>query len=238
MTKRSRRHQSRTTPAAPMSCAAIRCHFRNMLKPTLMQIAYPSPEAAGMMCRRLLQAPLLILDVEANGARHASEIVEIGLMDEKGSVVYHSLVQANQASTPHAFAVHGIPQSALRDAPTFEEIWPKVRDLLLSRPVISFDIRSDLAFLTQTLARHGIVEPRLAELKLQCAMLLYRAYRQSPQCIGLKQACEEIGIDANQRHRVIDDCRMTLGLLESMAKGRVVAPIASLNPAAGSLGDC
>ena len=109
---------------------------------------------------------------------------------------------------------------------------------MLSRPVISFDIRSDLAFLTQTLARHGIVEPRLAELKLQCAMLLYRAYRQSPQCIGLKQACEEMGIDANQRHRVIDDCRMTLALLESMSEGRAVAPVASLNPAAGSLGDC
>lgn len=235
MTKRSRRHPTRAASAAPMSCAAIRCHFRNLLKPAFMQIAYPSQEAAGLMCRNLLQAPLLILDVEANGARHASEIVEIGLINEKGDVVYHSLVQAKQASTPHAFAVHGIQQSALRDAPTFEAIWPQVRDLLLAHPVISFDIRSDLAFLTQTLAQHGIVEPRLAELKLQCAMLLYRAYRQSPQCIGLKQACEELGIDANQRHRVIDDCRMTLRLLEAMANGQAVMPAVPLHPAAGGL---
>lgn len=230
MTKRSRRHRARSGAVAPLSYSAMRYQMKHFLKPVLMKVAYESPEAACQVCNELLSKPLLILDIEANGARHASEIVEIGLIDEKGETVFHSLVRAKQASTPHAFAVHGIPQSALSGAPAFEDIWPTIKALLLSRPVISFDIRSDMAFLTQTLAQHQLLDPELVNMRLHCAMQLYRTYSQSAQCIGLKQALMELGLGEEQRHRVLDDCRLTLALLIGIAQrrevNRIIAPVA------------
>ena len=71
----------------------------------------------------------VILDTETTGLYDA-EIVQIGIIDLEGKVVFDSLVKPTIPIPPDAIDIHGISNEMVELAPTFPEIYPRLVESL------------------------------------------------------------------------------------------------------------
>lgn len=90
----------------------------------------------------------LFLDTETTGLNPpGDQLVEIGLVDEAGEIIFHSLINPGVPIPPDATAVHGITNEMIRDAPSFDRISSKLRNLLLNDgKVVIFNAEFDVSF--------------------------------------------------------------------------------------------
>lgn len=77
--------------------------------------------------------------------------------------------------SPQAFAIHGIAEEQLVDAPTFAEIWPTMRDLLVGQTVVMYNASFDLGKLCSSAEPSGIEIP-FGEIHTVCAMELFARF--------------------------------------------------------------
>ena len=96
---------------------------------------------AAERARTILQGSPLFFDTETTGLGSNAEIVEVGIVDAVGKTVLESLVRPRRRIPSDAIAVHGISNEMVRDAPTWGEVWPQVRQLFTGRRVGHFQCR-------------------------------------------------------------------------------------------------
>jgi DNA polymerase-3 subunit epsilon len=80
----------------------------------------------------------LIWDTETTGLKQTGsnlmsldEIIQIGIIDPHGNIVFESLINpVKRRISQEAKMIHGIDLRKLKGAPTFQEIIPKLRELL------------------------------------------------------------------------------------------------------------
>ncbi len=72
---------------------------------------------------------------------------------------------------PDFTAIHGLTVADLTDAPTFDRIWPQVRDFIGDLPLTAHNARFDRSVLQQSAARYGI---RCPDYPFYCSCLTAR----------------------------------------------------------------
>lgn len=87
----------------------------------------------------------VIVDCETTGIEYGFEIVELAVMNLSGDVLFQSLVKPRQPIPTDAQRVHGITDAAVACAPSFAEVWPRVRPILAGRTKIAFNAASTAA---------------------------------------------------------------------------------------------
>lgn len=173
--------------------------------------------------RQLIAYKPLYLDTETTGLGSQAEIIEIGIIDDQGAVLFDSLVHPFGAIERDAFNVHGITQEMVANAPPWSEVWPPVETLLEGRLVGIYNREFDLRLMKQSHQRSWMPW-RLEGENFFCIMELYARYRgewnprrNNYRFHSLEMAGKLSGIPLPNSHRAVDDARLARALLYFMA---------------------
>jgi DNA polymerase-3 subunit epsilon len=152
----------------------------------------------------------VFLDLETTGLDpRTDEILEIGILDDTGNVLLDSLVRPERHRRwPGAVAIHGIAPEDVADAPTLDELRPRIIAAVYDALVVICNAPFDAGFLRYDLD---------AAAEVRCAMLEFAAvYGEWSARHGgwhwqkLHVAAAHVGFAWDgDSHRAINDCRAT-----------------------------
>ncbi len=165
-----------------------------------------------------LQQRPVYLDTETTGLGPEAEIIEIAIVDTDGTPLLNTLVRPQGTVPWDATQVHGLTEAQLRKAPTWREVWPRVRQALSQRLVLIYNAEYDVRLMEQTSRRYGI-SFQIPGAEFQCLMRLYGEYKGTPAPEGegykrwrLEQAGQALGIPLPNSHRALDDTLLARAL--------------------------
>lgn len=173
----------------------------------------------------LLAAHPVYLDTETTGIGANAEVIEVGVVDEDGKLLFTSLVRPRGLIEPEAMQVHNITPAQVASAPDWVEIWPAVHTALAGRRVGVYNSEFDLRLLKQTNQRSWL-RWDLEDTDFFCIMKLYARFygewdskRSSFRWQSLDAAGKQSGIPLPNSHRAVDDARLARALLHFIAAG-------------------
>jgi len=173
--------------------------------------------------RTLLQTHPVYLDTETTGMHLSAEVIEIGILDDDGNILFDSLVRPRGKIDPAAARVHGITPEELAPAPTWAQVWPAAQAVLEGRRVGVYNVEFDLRLLKQS-HRSSWLQWTLPESNFFDIMKLYARFfgdwdpvHRSFRWQTLELAGRQCGIRLPNAHRAMDDCLLTRALLHHMA---------------------
>lgn len=176
--------------------------------------------------RMVADGDYVILDTETTGL-HDGEICQIAIIDgATGNMLLNTYVQTVQPIPESAARIHGITDEKVANAPTWAEIQPKARELLRGRHVVIYNAVYDRKMMHKSDERSGLprVDYKAEAAKYWCAMEYYAEYvgnwsdyHQSYRWVKLTEAAAREGVSTHNAHDAYADCRMTWGVIRSMA---------------------
>ena len=164
---------------------------------------------------RLEEITFTVLDVETTGLtpQFGDRVCEIALLRFRGARElgrFHSLVNPQRPISPGAFAVNGIRDQDVVDAPIFAEIAPAVLDLLEDSTLVAHNATFDLAFLE---AEFQICDLSLViDSIVDTLALARRCYRFPSNSLG--NVAHFLGMNVRGQHRAMVDVLTTKMILE------------------------
>ncbi|PHM68441.1 DNA polymerase III PolC [Xenorhabdus kozodoii] len=190
-------------------------------------------QQAQLIAEQLLKEDIVILDTETTGLKIDDEIIEISIINADGHVLLDTLVKPQKKIPPDATRIHGITNEDVQNAPTWNEIYKKYKEIVKGKTVIIYNKSYDIRIIRQTCKKYELPTPRI---KSECAMLLYAEYHgEINERTGdykwhkLTNAIRDNKIEVSgAAHRALTDAQMTLELMKHMAYGDPNAPIYSL----------
>ena len=163
-------------------------------------------------------APLAFLDVETTGLspNYGDRVCEVAILRCQGEEVLDSLQQLVNPQRPMgagAFAVHGITEEMLRDAPPFAQVAEDVLELLEGAVLVGHNTPFDLGFMAEELGRLGLSLPPL--VALDTLRLARRLYRLGSYSLG--PVAEALGVDVRgHAHRAMNDVLLTRAVFQRL----------------------
>lgn len=156
--------------------------------------------------RYLLRTDTVILDTETTGLSDMDEVIELGIIDLNGQVLYHSYFNPLAAISSGAQSVHGLTKDFLRSYPRFDADYDKIRAVLADKNVVIYNSEFDNRLLRATAHRHSV---RPLEYDSVCMMHLMMDYLGSERYISLEKASGQV-----VKHGAISDCLIVLDLMK------------------------
>jgi DNA polymerase-3 subunit epsilon len=164
------------------------------------------------------------LDTETTGTGPTDEVIEIGIVDEDGKVLFESLVKPAGKVTPEARRVHGISDEMLAAARRWMHVWPEVEAVIAGRTVCAYNADFDQRMLQQSHMKYKMRWVLPEGTGFFCVMKLYaQFYGERNTRTGdyrwqsLENASRQCKIALPNAHRSIADSRLTRELLHHMA---------------------
>lgn len=158
----------------------------------------------------------LILDTETTGLYDDAEIIQLAIIDREDNVLFDSYIKPLTPIIENgkAFEVNGITNEMVKDAPTFDLVWPFLADILVGEQVVIYNADFDFRMLSQGLHKHGI--------KQGLAFKAIDAMQPYSDWVG--EWNERFGNNRWQRlpgggHTALADCQAVLALLRKLADG-------------------
>jgi superfamily I DNA/RNA helicase/DNA polymerase III epsilon subunit-like protein len=146
------------------------------------------------------------VDIETtSNAVDSAEVVEIAAVRVRNRMIvdeYHSLVRPTGRIEPGAERAHGISEAEVADAPAFDEVWPRVRELCGGDVVVAHN-------------GHHFDFPILRRLSgdaLCTYDTLPLARSLHTGSAKLSDLARHFGIDTGKSHRALDDTRALVGV--------------------------
>lgn len=166
----------------------------------------------------------LYLDTETTGTGPGDEVVEIGIVETDGTVLFESLVKPWGMVSPKARSLHGLSDEMLVSARRWITVWPEVEPFLAGRTVCIYNADFDLRMLQQTHSRYKMPWRMPQGSSFFCVMKLYAQFygEYNPKTRGYRwQSLENAGrqcqLPLPNAHRTIADSLLTRALLLYMA---------------------
>lgn len=155
------------------------------------------------------------LDTETTGLGDQDAVLEVSLLDEKGTDHLTTLVRPLAPVGDSARNVHGLDEEALSEAPPFSEVAPRLCRMLSDEQVDNlwaYNADFDRDMLVQTAELAGLTEAA-ASLR-QCAwrdlMEPTATYLEVDEWLSLSEAAGRLGIDfpSQDLHRARGDAEL------------------------------
>jgi len=157
---------------------------------------------------KLIQENDIVFDTETTGLGTKDQIIQIAIINARGTTLLDTLVSTDRPISPGARHVHGIGKAELRHAPGWEIIYPVVQEIFnltraLGGEIWAYNAQFDARMLIQTCHAHRLPEPKVI---FQCAMW---------QAVGsMRKLTEVCPVEVNApAHSAIGDCLRTLYVL-------------------------
>lgn len=161
-----------------------------------------------------------VVDLETTGSvLGVDEIVEIGALSVRGDHVVSrlsTLVRSRRPMPPWVRRLTGIRTADLRDAPTFPEVAPGLREMLAGAVFVAHDVRFDLPFLRWEFSRHGLALPEMLGV---CTLQLSRLLWPDLPSHRLGDLARDLDVPHGQPHRAGADAEATAGILRQALAG-------------------
>jgi DNA polymerase-3 subunit epsilon len=193
----------------------------NWNRPTLSS---SSRKNAIQEARMLVELDPVYLDTETTGLHQSAEVIEIGIIDDQGSILFEQRIRPRGKIDPAAMRVHGITLEMLSDEPPWEQVWPQAEAVLLGKRVGVYNVEFDLRLIKQSNQRTWL-RSSLNDNNFFDIMALYARFygdwdpfRRSYRFQSLEIAGRQCGIDLKNTHSAVDDCLLTRALLHHMAE--------------------
>ncbi len=205
----------------------------------------PTPEqqaqaVVGQFMEWATNPRLAVLDTETTGLDLGDQVIEIGIVDAYGRTLMNQRVKPTIPVSAGAQQIHGISDDDLKDCPTFEQVWPQLKEILWNYDVVIYNRGFDMARLSDSMDAtmpqwfQGDGGPSdelkawwALEKRVGCVMDAYAPiYGHWSEWLGdyrwakLAAACAERGVDTSdlQAHSALDDALATLRLIRAAAE--------------------
>lgn len=173
--------------------------------------------------RQILAYDPIFIDTETTGFSPEDVVIEVGVVNLEGEVLFESLFKPQIPIPGDAIAIHNITEAMVADAPSWKEVWPSIEDLFEGRFVGMYNADFDLRMMKQTHRKYWLDWP-FDDKFFFCVMKLYAAFYGQPSPRGrgyrfhkLETAGRACGIPLLNAHRAVDDARLTAALFKYIA---------------------
>lgn len=150
-----------------------------------------------------------IVDIETTGGNASgSRITEIAILIHDGEKVidrFETLVNPEREIPLQIFALTGINNEMVKDAPIFGDIAETVFNFLHNRIFVAHNVNFDYSFIKHQLEQEGF---KFSPAKL-CTVRMSRKIRPGFHSYSLGNLCNRLGIDIQNRHRAGGDAEAT-----------------------------
>lgn len=150
-----------------------------------------------------------IVDIETTGGyAGGSRMTEIAIIIHDGSKItdrWETLINPQQEIPLPIFALTGINNEMVRDAPIFDDIAQKVHDLLADRIFVAHNVNFDYSFVRHQLEASGF---KWTARKL-CTVRAARKITPGIVSYSLGNLCRSLNIHIENRHRAGGDADAT-----------------------------
>lgn len=157
-----------------------------------------------------------IVDIETTGGNaSSSRITEIAIIIHDGTNIidrWESLVNPEKDIPPAIFALTGIDNAMVRQAPTFDYISEKVLALLTDRIFVAHNVNFDYSFVRHELEQSGF---KWTARKL-CTVRASRKIKPGLASYSLGKLCSSLDIPLNNAHRAGGDAAATAILFSKL----------------------
>lgn len=148
----------------------------------------------------------IVLDVETTGLDYTKEkIIEFAAVRlENGKITdyFETLVNPHQKIRKSSMAIHGITDEMLEDAPTEEEIFPKIFEFIGDNPIVAHNAIFDYSFLNRTSKR--LFNKPFENRYIDSQFMFKEVYPHLDSC-GLDQLMNMFNVEFSTRHRAMAD---------------------------------
>lgn len=148
----------------------------------------------------------IVLDTETTGLDYTKErMVEFAAVRlENGKVKdeFQTLINPQQHIRKSSIAIHGITQDMVADAPTEEEIMPKILEFIGDYPIVAHNAIFDYMFLNEASMRvfgKGIENPRIDTQQM------FKEVYPELESHGLEALTNKFNVDLTNHHRAMAD---------------------------------
>lgn len=157
-----------------------------------------------------------IVDIETTGGNASgSRITEIAIIIYDGTSIidrWETLVNPQKEIPVPIFALTGINNEMVRDAPIFDDIAQKVCDMLTDRIFVAHNVNFDYSFVRDQLEEAGI---KWTARKL-CTVRASRKIKPGLGSYSLGNLCHSLNIYIEHRHRAGGDADATATLFSRL----------------------
>lgn len=157
-----------------------------------------------------------IVDIETTGGNASgSRITEIAIIIHDGSNVierWETLVNPQKEIPVPIFALTGINNDMVRDAPIFDDIAEKVLEMLTDRIFVAHNVNFDYTFIRHQLEEAGF---KWSARKL-CTVRASRKIKPGLSSYSLGNLCRSLNIPLEHRHRAGGDADATVLLFSKL----------------------
>lgn len=175
-----------------------------------------------------------IVDIETTGGNaNGSRITEIAIIIHDGDKIidrWESLVNPEKDIPLAIFALTGIDNETVRDAPIFDDISEKVLEMLTDRIFVAHNVNFDYTFVRHELEKSGF---KWTAKKL-CTIRATRKIKPGLGSYSLGNLCQSLDITIENRHRAGGDADATAilfsMLLEWDVEGEIEKMIRKTSP--------
>ena len=148
----------------------------------------------------------IVLDVETTGLDYTKErIIEFaGVRLENGKITdyFETLVNPHQKIRKSSMAVHGITDEMLENAPSEEEIFPKIFEFIGDNPIVAHNAIFDYSFLNRTSKR--LFNKPFENRYIDSQFMFKEVYPHLESC-GLDCLMNIFNVEFSTRHRAMAD---------------------------------
>lgn len=150
-----------------------------------------------------------IVDIETTGGNaRSSRITEIAIIIHNGEEIierYETLVNPQKEIPLPIFALTGINDEMVKNAPIFDDIAQKVFDMLVDRVFVAHNVNFDYSFVRHQLEEAGF---KWTARKL-CTVRAARKIKPGLRSYSLGRLCNSLDISVENRHRAGGDADAT-----------------------------
>lgn len=152
----------------------------------------------------------IVLDTETTGLDYTRErIIEFAAVRlENGKIKdsFQTLINPNQHIRKSSMAIHGISQEMVEDAPTEEEVMPKILEFIGDYPIVAHNAVFDYSFLNEASLR--VCGKELQNPRIDTQQMFKEVYPDL-ESHGLQALTNKFNVEFKDHHRAMAD---TMGL--------------------------
>ena len=170
--------------------------------------------------RQVIGLNPIFLDTETTGVGLYDLVIEVGIVDLDGNVLFNSLINPGRPIPLDSSKVHGITDEMVADAPTLNTAWSEIEDILHDRAIGMYNAEFDYRLMKQSAENAGLPWT-VHRNQAFCVMNMFAAWygewnrrANNFRSQKLEFAGKFCGIDLPNNHHAVDDAKLTAALLK------------------------
>jgi len=156
------------------------------------------------------QDTVIVLDVETTGLDYLREkmieFAAVKMVNDKIVDEYETLINPEQEIRPSSINIHGITQDMVADAPTIDQVMPKILEFIGDYPIVGHNVIFDYNFLNKVSV--DLYDKKIENQRID-TQHMFREVFPEEFSHGLEALMNRFNVEFTTRHRAMAD---TVGL--------------------------